>query len=92
VTPEQITFETFADRWQTRARATQSENQQANDKGIIKRLSAIELAAGKRLGARPIGLLTLDDLQLVFGQLTCLSGSSWNKYRQAVLLMQRWGV
>jgi hypothetical protein len=66
-------------------------NQQANDKGIIKRLSAIDLAPTDRLGARPIGLVTLDDLQVAFGKLASLSGSTWNKYRHAVLVMQRWG-
>jgi integrase len=91
-TPGDLTFQQFAERWQSRARAQQSANQQANDKGIIKRLSALELAPGEHFGDRPIRLVTLDDVQLAFGTLGVTAGSTWNKYRQALLLMQRWGV
>lgn len=91
-TPEALTFEQFAERWQTRARSGQSDNQQMNDKGIIKRLSGLPLEEGQTLGQRPVGLVTLDDLQLAFSTLVKFAGSTRNKYRQAILLMQRWGV
>ena len=50
------------------------------------------LVDGERLSTRPIGRITEDDLEVVFAQLSTLAGSTWNKYRDAVRLMQRWGL
>lgn len=90
-TPADLTFETFADKWVTNARSTQSKNQRMNDRGIVRRLSKIDLGAGVRLGQQPIGLLTVDDWETAFRGITG-AASTVNKIRQAVLTMQDWGV
>jgi integrase len=90
-TPEALTFEQFADRWVTNARSTQSKNQQMNDKGIVRRLSKLDLGGVRLLGAQPIGVLTVDDWETAFRQLTG-AASTLNKYRQAILMMQEWAI
>jgi integrase len=41
---------------------------------------------------RPLGLLTEDVIEQAFARLGDLAGSTWNKYLDAIRLMQRWGV
>ena len=81
----------FANKWLTSARANRSENEQLNDQGMVRRLSKLTLTAGT-LGQQSIGLLTVDDWETAFRQLQTLAASTKNKYRQAVLTMQDWGV
>ena len=91
-TPTALTFETFADKWITNARSQQSANQQANDKGIVKRLAALTLSDGGRVGDSPIGLLTVDEWEAAFRQVSGLAASTVNKIRQTILSLQEWGV
>ena len=91
VTPADLTFEQFSTKWRENGRTDVRDTLKANDTAICKRLGNL-LVDGERLANRPIGRITEDDLEGVFGQLTTLAGSSWNKYRDAVRLMQRWGV
>ena len=55
------------------------------------RLSQLQLAPGERLGDRMVGRITEDDLETAFRQLAKLAGSTWNKYRQTIQHLQRWG-
>jgi integrase len=41
---------------------------------------------------RLIGRLTEDDLERAFDNLADLAGATWNKYRQTVRHLQRWGI
>jgi integrase len=91
VQPADLTFETFAAKWQTNARSQQSPNQQLNDQGIVNRLAALKLGE-VTLGLKSIGLFTVDDWETAFRQLDTLSASTRNKYRQAVLSMQDWAI
>jgi integrase len=91
-TPSDLTFESFAEKWLTNARGQQSENQQLNERGIVRRFAKIELQPGQLLGLRPIGLFTLDDWESAFAKLASFAASTRNKYRQAILTMQEWAV
>src|SRR5439155_10552443 len=82
-TPSDLTFETFTEKWRTVARATMADTLRANDAAICKRLGDL-LIDGQRLATRPIGLITEDTIEAVFGRLQSLAGSTWNKYRDAV--------
>jgi integrase len=90
--PSDLTFETFADKWLSNARGQQSDTQQLNERGIVRRFSKIELQPGQLLGQRPIGLFTVDDWEAAFSTLTAFAASTRNKYRQAILTMQEWAV
>jgi integrase len=90
-TPSELTFETFGAKWVTNARSTHSKNQQMNDRGIVQRLSKVNLGDGAIVGQRPIGVLTVDDWETVFRQFDG-AASTRNKVRQAILMMQEWAV
>jgi hypothetical protein len=90
-TPADLTFEAFGEKWVTNARSQHSDNQQMNDRGIIRRLSKIELEPGVLLGQRPIGLFTVDDWEAAFAKTGPCAGSTYNKIRQCVLALQDWG-
>jgi integrase len=92
-TPADLTFVAFAEKWRTHGRDTDKLNltQRANDAAICKRLGGL-LIDGEPLAARPIGLITEDVIEAAFGQLSRLAGSTYNKYRITVRLLQRWGV
>ena len=89
-TPGALTFDQFGVVWRERARSTVSLGQQRNDVSILKRLGGLAIG-DTRLGDRPIGAITEDDLEMAFAQLNTLSGSSWNKYRQCLVSVQKWG-
>jgi integrase len=86
-----LTFDQFTEKWRERARAEVIDTQKVNDAGICKRLGALTLAAGQQLGDTPIGAITEDDLETAFRQLNNLAGATWNKYRQTVFHLQKWG-
>ena len=86
-----LTFSAFTEKWRERARAEVLPAQKVNDAGICKRLGALELAPGDALGNRSISGLTEDDFETAFRQLSGLAGATWNKYRQTVLHLQKWG-
>jgi len=90
-TPADVTFATFSEKWRTIARANEADTLRANDTAICKRLGDLVID-GSRLADRPIGMITEDTIENAFTQLQSLAGSTWNKYRDAVRLMQRWGV
>ena len=91
-TPEALTFAEFGEVWRTRARASVSPGQQNNDKSILGKLGALPVGDDDRLGDRPLGRITLDDLETAFAHLSHLNGSTWNKYRQTVASLERWGL
>lgn len=91
--PEALTFEKFTEKWRdSTARAHVTDNQRLNDAGITHRLGKVELEPGRLLKDESIGLLTTDTWESVFAQLTRLAASSSNKYRQAVMSLQDWGI
>jgi integrase len=90
-TPADLTFETFAEKWRTTARVAMPDTLKDNDAAIRKRLGDL-VVDGERLATRLIGMTTEDTIEGAFNQLQSLAGSTWNKYRDAVRLMQRWGV
>lgn len=90
-TPADLTFEQFTTKWREHGRADASDSLKTNDLAICTRLGNL-LVDGERLSTRSIGRITEDDLEVVFAQLSTLAGSTWNKYRDAVRLMQRWGL
>jgi len=61
----------------------------ANDNAICRRLGNL-LIDGERLAQQPIGLIREDTIEAVFAQLVTFAGSTWNKHRDAVRVMQRW--
>jgi integrase len=89
VTTAALTFEQFAEKWRE-SRVDVSDSQRAQDCAVCNRVSAVT-TSGERFGGRAIGTITEDDLERVFGELNDLAGSSWNKYRQTILHLQRWG-
>lgn len=89
-TVDQYTVEQLFAKWQEHGRANMKAAQRTNDAAICGRLAACTLE-GARFGDRWIGVVTEDDLESVFGQLNGLAAATWNKYRQTVLTMQRWG-
>lgn len=90
-TPGDLSFEQFASKWRERARADQRPALIANDAAICRRLCALTIDSAV-LGARPLSSITEDDLEVVFGQLSALAGSTSNKYRDVLRLLQAWGV
>src|SRR5262249_40534147 len=87
-----LTFEAFVERWRTNPpRSTVAETLKANDLAICNRLGQL-IVDERKLAEWPIGLITEDTIENVFGQLQGFAGSTWNKYRDVVRLMQRWGV
>src|SRR3989442_4924159 len=75
MTPADLTFETFAEKWRTTARATVPETLQANDAAISRRFGDVVIDR-QRFAARPIGLITEDIMEAAFGQLSSLAGST----------------
>jgi integrase len=90
-TAADLTFETFAEKWRTGPRATMPDTLRANDEAICRRFGSLVIDGG-RLAEWAIGLITEDAIEGAFGQLGSLAGSTWNKYRDAIRMMQRWGV
>jgi integrase len=91
VTPSDRTFQQFADLWRERGRDHRSDTQKKNDDSIVRSLCALCVSDNATLGGRAIGSLTDDDFESAFGHLT-VAGSTWNKYFQMVMNLQRWGV
>ena len=55
-------------------------------------LGALEVAPGETLGTRPIGRITEDDLEVVFGTLRATrAASTRNHYLQTIRSLERWG-
>ena len=90
-TPSALTFEQFGALWLERARVATSEAQQANDRAQLRRLGGLTID-GERLGDRPIGRITEDDLETAFVHVAHLAASTQNKLRQALLHLQRFGT
>jgi integrase len=90
-TADALTFAQFTAVWRERARTDMRPAQRVNDAAICTRLAALTLD-GARVGDVPIGRLTESDFEVVFRQLRTLANATQNKYRQTVLLLQRWGV
>ena len=70
-TPSDLSFEQFAEKWRTIARATMPDSLKANDAAICQRLRDL-LIDGERLATRPLGLITEDVMEQAFGQLSGL--------------------
>lgn len=90
-TPADLTFGTFAEKWRTIARAAMPATLRANDAAICQCLGELAIDDAP-LSTRPLGLITEDVIEAAFGQLARLAGSTWNKYRDVIRMMQRWGV
>lgn len=91
ITPEALTFKQFAEKWREAGRADARPMLKANDAAICRRLGALAVD-GSPIDARPLGLITEDVIELAFKALGSVAGSTFNKYRDAVRLMQRWGM
>jgi integrase len=91
-TAADLTFETFGEKWREHGRADQSDSQKANEKAYLKQLCVLKVSDAATLGQFPIGRITEDDVETAFQALTTLAGSTWNKYRQVIIGMQRWGT
>ena len=98
-TPEALTFEDYSEKWWKYDHGRKPV-QQACDKSRLSQLRKI-VVSGRPLGEQQIGTLTVDTWETVFAGLRAqhqekykreLAGSSWNKYRQLVVDLQRWGV
>jgi integrase len=63
-------------------------NSKVNDRAILKRLRATDVARG-RLGALPMETLTLDDL-VAFRAARKVANSTWNKQRTVLGQLFRW--
>ena len=90
-TPSALTFDAFGKLWHERARATTSPTQRKNDTILLRRLGNLPVGDG-RLGDRPIGRTTEDDLEAGFLHVTSLAASTQNKLRQTLIHLQTWGV
>jgi integrase len=90
-TPADLTFETLAETWMSTERKRCSPNQQTNDKGIMRKLGVVEID-GVPLARRPIGLITVTDLEKAFDGLGPLAASSRNKYLQAIKSLEAWAL
>ena len=89
--PAALTFDAFGDLWLERARGSTSETQRRNDRILLRRVGNLCLG-DDRLGNRLIGRITEDDLETAFAQLASLAASTFNKHRQTILHLQRWGL
>ena len=89
--PTALTFDAFGDLWNERARLATTEVQQRNDRILLRRLGNLHIG-DDRLGDRTIGRITEDDLETAFRGLATLAASTFNKHRQTILHLQRWGV
>jgi integrase len=90
-TPEALTFEAFGEKWLERERTDRSETQRYNDQTKLRRLGALVLD-GEPLASRMIGRITEDDIEQAVRALGPLAGSTFNKYRQVICQLQRWGL
>ena len=90
-TPSALTFDAFGALWHERARAATSPTQRKNDTILLRRLGNLTVGDG-RLGDRPIGRITEDDLETAFLQVASLAHSTQNKLRQTLIHLQTWGV
>lgn len=89
--PTALTFDQFGELWRTRARVATSPTQRTNDAILLRRLGNLRLDDA-RLGDRPIGRITEDDLEMGFVQVSDLAHSTQNKLRQTLLHLQDWGL
>ncbi len=87
-----LTLDDFMVKWREHARDGMKNQQQASDASRCKRLGNLQLTPEQRFGAKAIGAITEDDIETAFKRLgDTMPGSSWNKYRQLVIHLQRWG-
>lgn len=90
-TPDAITFTAFGKKWFEHARDGQIGCAD-DDQACLNRLSAALLPSGERFGDRLVGAITTDDVEMVFRTFATKAGSTWNKYRQTVLHLQKFGL
>jgi hypothetical protein len=74
-TPGDLTFAAFGALWLERARRGHVKDVH-NASGHLRRLGGIEIAPGERLGDRPIGRVTEDDLERAFKGLATLANGT----------------
>ena len=91
-TPGDFTFDVFGAKWlDYRERAGVSQTQRTNETSILGKLVNLTVQ-GQRLGDVLIGALTEVDFEEAFTAFTDLAASTWNKRRQALLHLQRFGL
>jgi integrase len=89
MTSAEVTFTAFGALWLERERQGRVKDWQS-DRSRLSRLGACALD-DSTLGARPIGRITADDLEVAFRQLR-VADTTINKYLQTCSDLQRWGV
>lgn len=93
LTTADVTFAELGAKWLARERQDRVGDWKS-DRSRLARLGAMTIDEEAPLGARPIGRITTDDLEVVFRQLEAAgkSGSTLTKYFQTCQQLQRWGV
>ena len=84
-----VTLKAFGETFMERAgKAT------GNNRACLNKLTAFELPGGVTLGDKPLGVVTEDDIELLFAHLRQQgrAASTRNKYVQLVKAMFRWAV
>lgn len=87
-----LTFDQFTERWRERERAAMKRQQRASDASRCKRLGTLLVSTDQRLGDKPIRAITEDDIEQALVALGAVAASSFNKFRQTLIHLQRWGV
>ena len=91
-TPGDLTFDAFGAKWLDYCeRHAVSQRQRGNEASILGKLGDLTVQ-GQRPGDVSIGALTEADVEDAFTAFTGLAASSWNKRRQVLLHLQRFGL
>jgi integrase len=93
-TADAVTLEAFGTKFVENKSKPSGKKTWANDKYMFAQLAAFTLADGVRLGAKPLGAVTEDDLEAFYGHLRAIgrAASTRNQYVQLLKASCRWAV
>jgi integrase len=94
-TPDGITLETFAARYVERVSEVRERNTSwKNDKYMFAQVAAFQVPDGSRLGDKPLGAITEDDLEVFLVALRARgrAASTRNQYVQLLKASCRWAT
>jgi integrase len=93
-TADAITLEAFGDKFVANKSQASGKKTWKNDRHMFAQLAAFVLSDGTRLGAKPIGALTEDDLEAFYAHLRTIgrAASTRNQYVQLMKASCRWAV
>jgi integrase len=93
-TADAITLEAFGHKFIDNKLKASGKKTWRNDVGMVRKLAAFILMDGTRLGAKPLGAVTEDDVEVFYAGLRSkgLAASTLNQYIQVVKASFKWAV